>query len=102
MAVVLLSKLSALSRSFLSLQGKKIKCSTTQAKHRLFIGNIPKNWTVDDMKKVVAEVGPGVTSVELLKVWQYNFYYMLCGFDLMCYIMHSSIFIVNKIKKCIV
>lgn len=49
-------------------QGKKIKCSTSQAKHRLFIGNVPRNWTEADMRRVVSEVGPGVESVELLKV----------------------------------
>jgi hypothetical protein len=49
-------------------QGKKIKCSTSQAKHRLFIGNVPRNWGEEDMKKAVTESGPGVISVELLKV----------------------------------
>ncbi|CAJ2632339.1 unnamed protein product [Trifolium pratense] len=48
-------------------KGKRIKCSPSQVKHRLFIGNVPKDWTVEDMKKVVAKVGPGVISVELLK-----------------------------------
>ena len=51
-----------------SIQGKKIKCSTSQAKHKLFIGNVPRNWGEEDMKKVVAEIGPGVITVELLKV----------------------------------
>ncbi|PWA55666.1 RNA recognition motif domain, Nucleotide-binding alpha-beta plait domain protein [Artemisia annua] len=49
------------------LKGRKIKCSTSQAKYKLFIGNVPKSWTVDDMEKVVKRVGPGVNSVELLK-----------------------------------
>lgn len=49
------------------LEGRKIKCSTAQAKHRLFIGNVPKSWGEEDMKKVVTEIGPGVISVELLK-----------------------------------
>lgn len=48
-------------------KGRKIKCSPSQVKHRLFIGSVPKEWTVEDMKKVVAKVGPGVISVELLK-----------------------------------
>lgn len=50
-------------------QGRKIKCSTSQAKHRLFIGNVPRNWDEEDMKKVLMDVGPGVVSVELLKVY---------------------------------
>jgi heterogeneous nuclear ribonucleoprotein R len=50
------------------LQGRKIKCSTSQAKNRLFIGNIPRSWGEKDLKKVVDEIGPGVTAVELVKV----------------------------------
>ncbi|XP_076903610.1 heterogeneous nuclear ribonucleoprotein Q-like [Bidens hawaiensis] len=49
------------------LKGRKIKCSTSQAKHKLFIGNVPKNWSLEDMEKVVKRVGPGINSVELLK-----------------------------------
>ncbi|XP_076910252.1 heterogeneous nuclear ribonucleoprotein Q-like [Bidens hawaiensis] len=49
------------------LKGRKIKCSTSQAKHKLFIGNVPKNLTLEDMEKVVKRVGPGINSVELLK-----------------------------------
>ncbi|XP_037496676.1 heterogeneous nuclear ribonucleoprotein Q isoform X3 [Jatropha curcas] len=50
------------------LKGKKIRCSTSQANHRLFIGNVPRSWEEEDMKKVVQKIGPGVISVELLKV----------------------------------
>lgn len=49
-------------------QGKKLKCSTSQAKHKLFIGNVPRNWGEEDVKKVVNKVGPGIVAVELLKV----------------------------------
>ncbi|VVA21828.1 PREDICTED: heterogeneous nuclear [Prunus dulcis] len=49
------------------LKGKRIKCSTSQAKHRLFIGNVPRNWGEEDMKRAVTDIGPGVISVELLK-----------------------------------
>ncbi|XP_068654877.1 heterogeneous nuclear ribonucleoprotein Q-like [Aristolochia californica] len=48
-------------------KGRKIKCSTSQAKHRLFIGNVPRSWAEADLRKVVKKVGPGVTTVELLK-----------------------------------
>ncbi|KAJ6986152.1 heterogeneous nuclear ribonucleoprotein Q-like isoform X2 [Populus alba x Populus x berolinensis] len=48
-------------------QGKKIKCSTSQAKHRLFLSNIPRSWGEDGLRKIVAEVGPGVTNVQLVK-----------------------------------
>ncbi|TKY67062.1 RNA-binding protein 46 [Spatholobus suberectus] len=48
-------------------KGKKIKCSTSQAKHRLFIGNVPRSWGEEDLRKVVTQIGPGVTGVELVK-----------------------------------
>lgn len=49
-------------------QGKKIRCSTSQAKNRLFIGNVPRSWGEEDLRKTVTEAGPGVTAVELVKV----------------------------------
>ncbi|GLT40656.1 hypothetical protein SLA2020_147710 [Shorea laevis] len=49
------------------LKGKRIRCSSSQAKHKLFIGNVPRNWGEEDMRKVVTEIGPGVTIIELLK-----------------------------------
>jgi len=49
------------------LKGKKIKVSSSQAKNRLFIGNVPKDWTLDDFKNAVEEVGPGVLKVNLPK-----------------------------------
>ncbi|XP_027176603.1 heterogeneous nuclear ribonucleoprotein Q-like isoform X1 [Coffea eugenioides] len=49
------------------LKGRRLKCSTSQEKHRLFIGNVPRSWGEEDMKKVVTKVGPGVITVELLK-----------------------------------
>jgi len=49
-------------------QGKKIKVSSSQAKNRLFIGNVPKDWTLNDFKNAVEEVGPGVLKVNLPKV----------------------------------
>lgn len=49
------------------LKGKKVKCSTSQAKNKLFIGNIPKSWGENDIKKVVSKIGPGVSNIELLK-----------------------------------
>uniref|UniRef100_A0A6N2LP01 RRM domain-containing protein n=1 Tax=Salix viminalis TaxID=40686 RepID=A0A6N2LP01_SALVM len=48
-------------------KGKKVKCSTSQANHKLFIGNVPRNWGEENMKKAVKKTGPGVNLVELLK-----------------------------------
>lgn len=49
-------------------QGKLLKCSSSQTKNRLFIGNVPGNWVKDDLKKAVTKVGPGVINVDLVKV----------------------------------
>ncbi|CAN1772145.1 Heterogeneous nuclear ribonucleoprotein Q [Linum perenne] len=48
-------------------KGKKVKCSASQANHRLFIGNVPRTWGEEDMKKVARKIGPGVISVDMLK-----------------------------------
>ncbi|EFJ22830.1 hypothetical protein SELMODRAFT_169951 [Selaginella moellendorffii] len=49
------------------LKGRKLRFSHSQAKHRLFIGNIPKSWDTPELEKILAEEGPGVEGVELLK-----------------------------------
>ncbi|GMN42820.1 hypothetical protein TIFTF001_012020 [Ficus carica] len=49
-------------------KGKTLRCSLSETKHRLFIGNVPKNWTEDEFRRVVEEVGPGVENIELIKV----------------------------------
>ncbi|KAJ6316374.1 hypothetical protein OIU78_019626 [Salix suchowensis] len=48
-------------------KGKKVKFSTSQANHKLFIGNVPRNWGEENMKKAVKKSGPGVNLVQLLK-----------------------------------
>ncbi|XP_024932064.1 heterogeneous nuclear ribonucleoprotein Q [Ziziphus jujuba] len=48
-------------------KGKTLRCSLSETKHRLFIGNVPKTWTEDDFRKVIEEVGPGVENIELIK-----------------------------------
>ena len=45
-----------------------MRCSLSETKHRLFIGNVPKTWTEDDFRKVVEGVGPRVETTELIKV----------------------------------
>ena len=46
-----------------------MKVSASQVKTRLFIGNVPRHWSDDDLKSEVEKVGPGVILVELKKVW---------------------------------
>ncbi|TQD70898.1 hypothetical protein C1H46_043573 [Malus baccata] len=48
-------------------KGKTLRCSLSETKHRLFIGNVPKIWTEDEFRKVIDEVGPGVEHIELIK-----------------------------------
>ncbi|XP_039031515.1 replication protein A 70 kDa DNA-binding subunit A-like [Hibiscus syriacus] len=47
--------------------GKKVRCSTSQSKHRLFVGNISRSWGEEDLRKVVSKVGTEVTGLELVK-----------------------------------
>lgn len=50
------------------LQGKTIRCSLSETKNRLFIGNIPKVWTEDEFRNIIEAVGPGIENIELIKV----------------------------------
>uniref|UniRef100_A0A2P2LNH1 RRM domain-containing protein n=1 Tax=Rhizophora mucronata TaxID=61149 RepID=A0A2P2LNH1_RHIMU len=59
-------------------KGRKVKCSTSQVNHRLFIGNVPRNWCEEDMKKAVNKIGPGVISIELLKVCGLEYFQQMC------------------------
>uniref|UniRef100_A0A0E0F9B4 RRM domain-containing protein n=1 Tax=Oryza meridionalis TaxID=40149 RepID=A0A0E0F9B4_9ORYZ len=54
------------------LKGKWIRVSSSQAKNKLFIGNVPHSWTDDDFRKAVEEVGPGVLKADLMKVSSAN------------------------------
>ncbi|PQQ21737.1 heterogeneous nuclear ribonucleoprotein R [Prunus yedoensis var. nudiflora] len=51
-----------------AFKGKTLRCSLSETKHRLFIGNVPKIWTEDEFRKVIEEVGPGIEHIELIKV----------------------------------
>ncbi|XP_027335812.1 heterogeneous nuclear ribonucleoprotein Q-like [Abrus precatorius] len=48
-------------------KNKILRCSLSESKQRLFIGNVPKNWTDDEFRKVIEGVGPGVEIIELIK-----------------------------------
>ncbi|THF95137.1 hypothetical protein TEA_020318 [Camellia sinensis var. sinensis] len=49
-------------------KGRTIRCSLSESKYRLFIGNVPKSWTDDEFRKVIEETGPGAENIELIKV----------------------------------
>ncbi|KAK2965513.1 hypothetical protein RJ640_008863 [Escallonia rubra] len=48
-------------------KGRTLRCSLSETKYRLFIGNVPKVWTDDEFRKVIDETGPGAENVELIK-----------------------------------
>ncbi|KAI8026935.1 Heterogeneous nuclear ribonucleoprotein Q [Camellia lanceoleosa] len=48
-------------------KGRTLRCSLSEAKHRLFIGNVPKTWTDDEFRKVIEVTGPGAENIELIK-----------------------------------
>ncbi|XP_042030486.1 heterogeneous nuclear ribonucleoprotein Q-like isoform X3 [Salvia splendens] len=47
--------------------GRTLRCSLSETKYRLFIGNVPKGWSEDDFKKVIESTGPGAEIIELIK-----------------------------------
>ncbi|KVH97329.1 Nucleotide-binding, alpha-beta plait [Cynara cardunculus var. scolymus] len=49
-------------------KGRTLRCSLSETKYRLFIGNVPKTWTDDDFRKIIEETGPGSEVIELIKV----------------------------------
>ncbi|KAF5733271.1 heterogeneous nuclear ribonucleoprotein Q [Tripterygium wilfordii] len=48
-------------------KGKTLRCSLSETKNRLFIGNVPKSWSEDEFRKIIEDVGPGVETIELIK-----------------------------------
>ncbi|XP_071735890.1 heterogeneous nuclear ribonucleoprotein Q-like isoform X2 [Rutidosis leptorrhynchoides] len=48
-------------------KGRTLRCSLSETKHQLFIGNVPKSWTDDEFRKVIEETGPGSEVIELIK-----------------------------------
>ncbi|XP_071706033.1 heterogeneous nuclear ribonucleoprotein Q [Rutidosis leptorrhynchoides] len=48
-------------------KGRTLRCSLSETKYRLFIGNVPKSWTDDEFRKVIEETGPGSELIELIK-----------------------------------
>ena len=40
----------------------------SQAKHRLFVGNVPKGLSEDELRNIIKGKGPGVVNIEMFKV----------------------------------
>lgn len=50
------------------VQGRTLRCSLSQAKHRLFVGNVPKGLGEEELRKIIQGKGPGVVNIEMFKV----------------------------------
>ncbi|XP_076928922.1 heterogeneous nuclear ribonucleoprotein Q-like isoform X1 [Bidens hawaiensis] len=48
-------------------KGRTLRCSLSESKYRLFIGNVPKTLTEDEFRKIIEETGPGSEVIELIK-----------------------------------
>ncbi|KAI0500755.1 hypothetical protein KFK09_018971 [Dendrobium nobile] len=48
-------------------KGRTLRCSLSQVKHRLFIGNVPKSLAEEELKRILEETGPGVENIECFK-----------------------------------
>ncbi|KAK4743511.1 hypothetical protein SAY87_001512 [Trapa incisa] len=48
-------------------KGKTLRCSLSESKNRLFIGNVPKSMKDDEFRNAIEGVGPGVETIELIK-----------------------------------
>jgi heterogeneous nuclear ribonucleoprotein R len=62
----------------LVVQGGTLRCSLSQAKHRLFVGNVPKGLSEEELTNIIKGKGPGAVNIEMFKVrsvilWQFTF-----------------------------
>ncbi|CAD6266360.1 unnamed protein product [Miscanthus lutarioriparius] len=48
-------------------KGRTLRCSVSQAKHRLFIGNVPKGLSEEELTNIIKGKGPGVVNIEMFK-----------------------------------
>ncbi|KAL8499591.1 hypothetical protein ACS0TY_019539 [Phlomoides rotata] len=48
-------------------KGRTLRCSLSETKYRLFIGNVPKSWTDNEFRRIIEATGPGAETIELIK-----------------------------------
>ncbi|KAG1359137.1 heterogeneous nuclear ribonucleoprotein Q [Cocos nucifera] len=48
-------------------KGRTLRCSLSQVKHRLFVGNVPKSLSEEELRKILEESAPGVQNIEMFK-----------------------------------
>lgn len=51
-----------------AFQGRTLRCSLSEVKHRLFISNVPRYLTEDDVREILEDCGPGIEHIQLPKV----------------------------------
>ncbi|KAK7282977.1 hypothetical protein RIF29_12138 [Crotalaria pallida] len=81
--VAFTSKEASLKAIKFLYEDKSLRCSFPERKHILFIGNVPKTWTTDMLRKVLEDIGPGVGYIQLLKESRNSS--MNCGFAFVYY-----------------
>jgi len=47
------------------VKNKKLRVTLSDVKNRLFVGNIPKDISRDDLKQAIESKGPGITTIDL-------------------------------------
>ena len=55
------------------LQGRTLSCALSQAKHRLFVGDVPKGLSKEELTNIIKGRGPGVVNIEMFKVCFFGF-----------------------------
>ncbi|KAJ1266944.1 hypothetical protein BS78_07G018700 [Paspalum vaginatum] len=48
-------------------KGRTLRCSLSQTKHRLFVGNVPKGLSEEELRNIIKGKGPGVVNIEMFK-----------------------------------
>ncbi|WOL18132.1 heterogeneous nuclear ribonucleoprotein R [Canna indica] len=48
-------------------EGRTLRCNFSQAKHRLFVGNVPRSLMEEEVWRILQETGPGVQHIEMFK-----------------------------------
>lgn len=71
-----------------SIQGRRLRCSLSETKYRLFIGNVPKSLSDEEFKKIIDETGPGAENIELIKV---SVDWLSIRMECLCFHWHFSI-----------
>lgn len=57
-------------------QGRTLRCSVSQVKHRLFVGNVPKGLSEEELRNIFNTNCPGVDNIEFFKVFYFSAWFI--------------------------